>query len=248
MDPPSSHSPSHITGKEADESPQAAGTKSLAPNDVPPWRAVLYDGYSVGLAERAWTLLNLVVEPACKAIADEIAGLERGPDGASVARWDSAREMQLEVHRSFALALGGMWERHFRRHLWHSAAVICPKSNALLKRIEKGEWKDLVAAFEKVRGFSLSKFSSYDDLAKLYDVTSAVRHGNGAAAVRLYADFPDLFSHKPVRNWHTYLTLGGEPPHSIHSLEIDINQLRSFTKAIAEFWEAVSELQRDSEA
>lgn len=213
------------------------------PEGLPPWRAILYDGHSIGLAERARTMLRVAIEPACAAIARELASTERGPDSKSISRWDALRETELELHRSFALALGGMWERHFRRHLYHSAAVIGPKSKTFLKKVEQGNWDELTGAFEKVRGFSLSKFPSYSELAVLYDVTSAVRHGNGSATERLYESHPELFSYKPIRSWHSYFTLGGEPPHSIHSLEITTERLRSFGSAIAEFWDTIRELQ-----
>lgn len=81
---------------------------AMIPAGIAPWRAVLYDGHSVGLAERARTMLRVAIEPACAAIAAELGGMERGPDNAAIHRWDALRESQLELHRSFALALGGM--------------------------------------------------------------------------------------------------------------------------------------------
>lgn len=220
----------------------------LVPKEIPPWRAVLYDGRSVALAEQARTMLKIAIEPACAAVASELASLIRGPDAMAISRWDALRETELELHRSFALGVGGMWERHFRRHLYHSAAVIGPKSKTFLKSVERGGWDTLESAFEKVRGFPLSEFGSYPDLALLYEVTSAVRHGNGAATERLYVSHPELFSHTPIRNWHSYLTLGGEPPDSIHALEITTIHLRTFVAAVADFWDAIRELQRTSEA
>ena len=216
------------------------------PQHTPPWRAILYDGHSVALAEQARTMLKVAIEPACGAVASELASLNRGPDDMAISRWDALRETELELHRSFALGLGGMWERHFRRHLYHSATVIGPKSKTFLKSIERDGWDALESAFEKVRGFPLSKFSSYPDLALLYEVTSAVRHGNGPATERLYISHAELFSHTPIRSWHSYLPLGGEPPHSIHALEITTDRLRTFAAAVADFWDAIRKLQRTS--
>lgn len=216
-------------------------------SQFPSWRAVPYDGHSIAVAERARAFLTVAIEPACATIDGQLTGLERGPDGMAISRWDALRETQLELHRSFALALGGMWERHFRRHLYHSATTIGPKSKTFLKSIEEGNWEKLTAAFEKVRDFPLSWFESYPTLALLYDVTSAVRHGNGPAAERLYISHSELFSHKPIRSWYSHFTLGGEPPHSIHALEITTDHLRSFAAAIAEFWETIRELQRSSQ-
>ena len=210
------------------------------------WRAVLYDGHSLGLARQAQTFFDLAIQPACARVAADLAALQRGPDDATIDRWDRLRETQLELHRSFALALGGMWERHFRRHLWHSAVILDPTSQALNKGIERATWEELMGAFRRVRAFALSDLPSYPALALLHDVSSAVRHGNGSATERLHRLRPELFAHEPVRSWFGYFTLGGEPAHSIHRLDISLDQLAAFADAIADYWRSIWAFQRGS--
>jgi len=91
--------------------------KSFEIGELPPWRAVIYDGYSSGLAEGVRAFFRLAIAPACEAIQAELDATPRGPDDPSHDEWDRLRDTQLELHRSFALVLGAMWERHFRQHL-----------------------------------------------------------------------------------------------------------------------------------
>jgi hypothetical protein len=220
---------------------------SAIPAGLPRWRAVLYDGHSIGLAADAETFFRVAVEPSCRAIVSELGATSRGPDNPDFDRWDRLRNTQLELHRSFAMALGGMWERHFRRHLAHSASVIGPKGQPTQRLIEQGDWAKLSSIFEEVRGFSLKKFPSHDQLYLLHRVTSAVRHGNGKSTQVLFGSHPELFAHEPIRCWFSYATLGGEPDHSIHRLEITLNQLGSFKDAIVNFWQLIRNLQASSE-
>lgn len=216
--------------------------------DLPPWRPVLYDGHSVGLAEGAAELFRLVIEPACRAIASELEQYPRGEDDETIQRWNALRDVQLELHRSFALTLGALWERHFRRHLAYSASVIPTLTPKQLVHVERGSWKETSAAFMAVRKFPLTRFPSHDQLAILYEVTSAVRHGNGRATAGLYASHPHLFSHNPIRSWFSHSTFGGEPDHSIHKLEITFEQLVDFKTAIVEFWQMIRALQASSQS
>ncbi|MFD3262739.1 hypothetical protein [Phenylobacterium ferrooxidans] len=218
------------------------------PAGIPPWQPILHDGHSVGLAENAQTLFRMAIEPSCSAIAAELANAPRGPDERSWQKWGQLRDAQLELHRSYALALGGLWERHFRRHLFHSASALGPNTKTKLKDIEEGGWKTLSALFVETRGFPLTKFASHDDLELLFSVTSVVRHGNGNSSRTLFATNPRLFSNQPHSDWFSYFTLGGEPAHSIHNLEITFDDLVRFKDAIIDFWETISRLHASSSA
>jgi hypothetical protein len=79
------------------------------PTDVPPWRIVTYDLHAMSLANGARALFRLAIEPACTAVAAELAATPRGPETSSIDQWDDLRDTQLELHRSFALTLGGLW-------------------------------------------------------------------------------------------------------------------------------------------
>lgn len=209
-----------------------------------PWRATLYDGYAAGLALNAEAFFELAIEPPCKAMAAELALVPCGPAKEDFARWDRLRDAQLELHRSLAMALGGMWERHFRRHLEHSLAILVSSSAA--KEAANAKWDRLCSLFRECRGFDLAALPGYDELALLYNVTSVVRHGNGPRAKELFSVHPELFAHEPIKDWFSYLTLGGEPDYSIHRLDIPFERLRAFKDAVVAFWEAIARLQQFS--
>lgn len=215
------------------------------PSRLPPWRAILHDGSSQALANHAREFFDIAIDPSCASIAVKLAEISSGPDDALAAVRDKLRDTQLELHRSFALALGGLWERHFRRHLASSLSILGPIDRTV--RVEKAPWSELCELFETCRGFPLSEFSSFENLRLLYLVTNAVRHGNGLSTRVLYGSHPHLFSHEHIRNWWSYLALGGEPEDSIYRLEITLVQLRAFTEAIVDFWETIAALHASSE-
>lgn len=218
------------------------------PEGAPTWRSVPYDLQNAGRAEGVRTLFQATISPSCTSIAERLQTTTRGPGDDAIRAWDTLLEARLELHKSFALMLGALWERHFRRHLWHSAAVILPGSKSLMTRIERGDWPKLLAAFERVRGFPLSTFPSFPELALLHEIATAVRHGNGPATERLFGLRPDLFTHKPIRSWSTYFALGGEPPDSIHKLDIPVSMLEGFASAVGDFWDQIIALQKAGKA
>jgi hypothetical protein len=214
------------------------------PRDLPPWRAMLFDGHSISFASSAETFFRVAIEPACIAVAAEVDREPRGSTDASIDRWEEARVAQLELHRSMALSLGGLWERNFRSHLWNSVAILDPGNEKRLALTQGGTWHQICRIFEQLRGFPLSRFPTYGDLDLLQVVSSAARHGNGSALSKLYATRQDLFLEDEVTvSWFSYLTLGGEPPDTIRKLEITLPHLRMFKDAIVGFWLTIGELQ-----
>ncbi len=216
--------------------------------ELPCWQAVLFDGYSTGFADTVQTMFRLAIEPSCAAIAAELAAAPRDGTGTAINHWERLRTAQMELHRSFALALGGLWERNFRKHLWHSAAVLLEADRTRsLAKIEKASWKELNIAFEQVRGFPLSWFPMHAELQLLYHLTSAGRHGDGTSARTLYEMDANLFLKEEVTTgWFSWLTLGGDPPSSINRLDISLERLVVFKDAIVDFWLLVRTLQKSS--
>jgi len=213
------------------------------PSGIPPWRAVLFDGHSISFAKVVETMFSGAIQPSCAKLAGRLDVTPRGTSDASIDRWEDVRLAQLELHRSFALALNGLWERNFRQHLWHSAATMHWEDETL-ETIEHGPWPALLNAFEAVRGFSLSVFPTYPQLRLLHLVGNVARHGNGRGTAALYREHPELFlEHDVTSGWFSYFTLGGEPKHSIRRLDISFDQLRAFKDAITEFWMMIAALQ-----
>jgi hypothetical protein len=201
----------------------------------------MYDGQSIALAKEVQTFFDLAVTPACTLVANELASFERGPDDESIDRWDALRETQLELHRTFALGIGAMWERHFRQHLSHSISILLKDRE--ISEVERADWKKLCKLFEEARGFPLTKFPSYPALELLHRTSSAVRHGNGKTSESMLASNPELFGHEPIRSYWTYFLLGGEPDHSIHKLDISFDHLVTFKEAVVDFWRMIRALQ-----
>lgn len=201
----------------------------------------MYDGQSIALASEVQTFFHLAITPACAFVATELASFERGTDDESIDQWDALRETQLELHRTFALGIGAMWERHFRQHLSHSIAILLKDRG--ISEVERADWKGLCKLFEEARGFPLTMFPTYPALELLYRTSSAVRHGNGKTSESMLASHPDLFSHEPIFDFWTYFLLGGEPDHSIHRLDISFEQLVAFKEAVVEFWRMIRALQ-----
>lgn len=214
------------------------------PAGLPRWQPITYDAYSSALAEQAQVFFDLAVKPPCMSVAKELRATSRGPDRASMDRWEHLHDTQLELHRSLALALGGMWERHFQRHLESSLVILV--SSAEAERVEKADWKKMCHLFEKARGFPLTALPCYKRLELLHRVSTVVRHGNGPRARELRKAHPGLFSHEPVRDWFSYFAIGGEPDYSVHRLDISFDQLTDFKDAIVDFWETIRALYLDS--
>lgn len=209
-------------------------------SDLPPWRSILHDGYAETYAQRVQAFFDEVIQPVAGDLANRLSSTERGPDDEAIAKWDALRESQLDLHRSLALALGGMWERQFRAHLFSSVAVIGPKARVGdIERANSSRWPKL---FKDCRGFELSKLPGYAEIELLLLVSNVVRHGNGESSRKLYERRPDWFSHNPITDFFAYFTLGGEPADSIERLEITLVQLRVFTDAIAAFWQCIADL------
>lgn len=215
----------------------------LLPDGIPPWRAVLFDGHSLSFARAVETLFDGAIRPSCEMFAAELEANPRGSTDASIDRWEDLVLAQLELHKSFALALDGLWERNFRQHLWHSAATMGIRGKDL-DAIYGPRWDDLPRLFERVRGFPLSKFPTYPELELLHRVGNVARHGNGKSAEALYSSHPDMFlEHEVTSGWFSYFTLGADPAHSPRRLFVSLRHLQGFKDAIVGFWKMVRALQ-----
>lgn len=211
------------------------------PQGIPPWRGSFYDTLSETYAAGTEALFGHAVEPTASALAALLATTPRGADNASMDRWEDLKLVQLEAHKSFALSLNALWERNFRTHLWHSAALAGWEEPGVTQTGNYAKW------FEDIRGFSLSKFRSYPEIRLLSLVGNAVRHGNGPSTRKLYAADPSLFVDDEVTTgWFSYFAHGGEPEASVRKLYIPIERLEAFKSGIVDFWVTIRALQKAS--
>jgi hypothetical protein len=213
----------------------------------PAWQAGFGDAYAITHAQIAENIFHFAIEPSCKAISSELA---LAVECEGVEKRDNLRRTQLELHRSFALTLGGLFERNLQRLLLHSVHLTAEtKWTRVERQILSGSWQGLSSAFEQIRGFPLEDFSSYQELYLLHRVTSAVRHGDGSSAEKVWELEPSLFL-KDVEptNWHSFFTFGGDGEAAVSKMEIPFDRLVSFKNAVVEFWTEIDEMRTNSSA
>ncbi|MDE8651327.1 hypothetical protein [Novosphingobium album (ex Liu et al. 2023)] len=182
---------------------------------APTWKPVLFEGHCSGFADATEIFFREAIEPACQALRLKVGAEPSTPEERTNAKldiWEGLRTAELEMHRSFALALGGMWERHFSQVLWHSAILVPASERPSVQKLSgAGKWEGMCKAFRRIRGFPLTAFPMCQELQLLHKVTSAVRHGTGPAAEWVHKQRPDLFADCDVRSrYFAYFTLGGE--------------------------------------
>lgn len=138
-----------------------------AESQLPTSQSIILDVYASTYAQIVRDLFADAIIPARDDMAARLAMLPAKGTNAQMDRYEQARTVQMELHRSFALGLGALWERNFREHLRQSAYVIgakplCPK---LMAKIDGSGWDGMEQAFEDLRGFPLSWFPMYPTLA-----------------------------------------------------------------------------------
>lgn len=214
----------------------------------PPWRTTLGDMHAGVHARVADDLFRLAIEPACAAVATELAACNPTDDkDPEWDRRDDLRRAQLEMHRSFTMMLGGLWERNFQRLLADAAFLLAePEQAGIREKIKAGSWNGLAAAFLAIRGFSLADFPVHAELELLHRVTSAVRHGDGPSADKVRELAPDMFlaTAEPM-NWFTYFTRGADGDSAVNRLEVTFERLTAFKDAVAGFWLEIDEMRRN---
>lgn len=213
---------------------------------LPAWRPEMLDAYAEDLAERARDFFTHAIEPTCLSLAKQLDALSQGKTDEAMDARENSRLLQMEVHRSFLLGLGALWERNFRALLRHSAYATDPaKHEDLKKGIDGAGWEGAETAFSEIRGFTLDWFPMRDDLLILHSISSAIRHGDGKSAKALQGLMPGLFLEHDVRTgFHAWFTFAGESPAAINKLDITLELLAHFTEVVASFWDAVEILRR----
>jgi hypothetical protein len=198
-------------------------------------------------AEAVEAFFRIAVRPACNAIAAELAALPRTGSNAEMDRWENLRTVQIATHQSFALATAASWERGLREQMYQAAVILVKdRGGGFLKDIKEGNWEALRKAFRTIRGFGLEQTPSYRELNLLYEVATAVRHGDGRAADTVHDLRPDLFRADGVRTgWWAYFAEGGDGAKSVKRLDISLDQLETFRDAVSCFWRFLADIPRE---
>ena len=222
----------------------------LPEGNLPNYRALMLDMRATLNASNARDFWSFAIEPTCLSIANRLELQPRGTEGESIDHWENLRCIQMETHRSFALSLGALWERNIRENLRNAAYVLrTPTAESLIKDIDGNGWAGLERAFKSIREFDLAWFPTHRKLYELFLASSAIRHGDGRSAERLYEiDHSYFLDEVEETGFYAYFAYGGYPASAVRKLDIPLERLAEFVNAIADFWLTIDRLRRSSSA
>lgn len=210
----------------------------ISANPIPPYYITFLDMRSDRFAQEARSLFDLAIKPSCEEIQRQLDVIDRYADDETLDRWEALRNVQMDLHRTFALGLGALWERAIRENMRAAAYILCkPITSSLMKKVNGGGWSEIEQAFQNIRGFPLSWFPMHSELGTLHKLSSAVRHGDGDAAKALRKADPSLFRHHVVEtSFYSYFAYGGYDDAAVRKLDITLDDLHRFAEAVAGFW------------
>lgn len=174
-----------------------------------------------------------VVAPAVATLEAKIEELGRSDWGPAPFAQADLKNMLRETMLAFGLSIQSIWERQLRTYLIGRASELHP-GEPIAAKLEKADWRDLCKWFRKLRGISLEAFPSFPMLDTLQLLGNACRHGDGKSANELALRHPELWPVIPPLPEG----FGVSPPlpPSVSRMEISVDWLRDFAKAIAAFW------------
>lgn len=215
-------------------------------------RIQVSDHESLGLVGQHADALTLfrdsVVRPSLKAIDAELEAIDNaGEDSLADFYRSDVEDLFSVTVEGFILMVQSMWERGLRAMLIKREKRLF--AGAEVKAIESASWAGgskpgLQDHFQRLTGFSMSVFDSFDDLDLLLNLGSAVRHGDGGAARKVHAKAPSLwFNWLPPSATYTAGPFEFEepldkPPHPPFG-EITLTQevLEQMILSVSWFWE-----------
>lgn len=189
------------------------------------WKHGWADAYAYRNGDIAEEFLDLVVKPTVAALEKRHLELATS-DNLAIAGFAASdhRDLINKTNMAFCLSIQSLWEQQIRRYL-----IVCVQTLGMegvsVAKLEKISWgKDFDRLFLKVRGLSLSGFSSYKLLGLLHMLGNACRHGDGPSSRELSAV-------------HSYLwPEWAREAASIQHLQIPPELLANFVDAIVLFW------------
>lgn len=233
-------------GKPADASELLTGVVRLSRYKthmaLPKWRVSNADMLAHEFASVTRTFHQLVVAPACAALAAAVGTGET--DAASRRQGYLGRVGAREGRKALALAMAGLWESHFREHLRKSVSIFGKNYDLTPKEVDDARsMVRLETMFSQLRGFSLDDLASYAGIRSLVQVANAARHGNGASSSTVFKRYEEYFSsEKPHSGMSSYLLHGSIQSDDVRFIEITDSHLGHFAAEIEAFWIALSEL------
>ncbi|ANC02556.1 hypothetical protein AB688_10655 [Pseudomonas putida] len=195
------------------------------------WTPMIADAYAKRYGEVAQDFLSLVVEPSLAALELRRAEIAAQPDQI-VAAFHLYDHYHLMTKTSMALCLGiqSLWEQQLREYLGNCGSRVHLNSSTR-SNIKGANWgvsgrfPSLNQLFVEIRGLELENFTSYKRLEKLQLLGNVCRHGEGGSAVKLRANYPELWP-----------SCEADSLRSVDGMLISTFLLRDLVNAVVLFW------------
>ncbi|WP_457446525.1 hypothetical protein [Roseateles sp. P5_E4] len=190
-------------------------------NDVEPlrdieevtWTNLRADSYSGSHRDPVALFLNDVINPSLDAIEARIGHAQREEGLAADFELIDLEPLHSSTLQGYTLTVQSVWERQLRGYL-----IACAKEQGWdgekIDKLQRKDWDWLCKRFKDLKGVALEAFPSFSDLDLLMLLGHACRHGDGAAARKLFDRCPGLWV-----NWPPALPDGwpGEPLKNVPS-------------------------------
>lgn len=137
-----------------------------------------------------------VVRPSLLAIDREIEEVDRSDEPAAAFFRADLEDLFQATVEGYVLVVQSMWERALRSLLIAREKSLCQGSQRAA--LEQATWSGVKAPnlqqhFERLLGVPIVAFDSFMDLDLLQNLGSAIRHGDGTAARKVYERAPSLW-------------------------------------------------------
>ena len=174
---------------------------------------------------------EIVVAPAIRQLQPIPRELIGGTKGfrTQTARDNSHNSVCYEMRLSFALSIGAAFERNLR--LWLSL-----RQKELRPKIERANRTCLFNFVSELKGSNAAVRLQATELLELWELVSAARHGDGAAAKRLRSLNPKLWSRHDRITQNAYDRVGLRG----YSLRVQDLDLERYFDARIGFWDSAS--------
>ncbi|WP_341987676.1 hypothetical protein [Azorhizobium sp. AG788] len=130
-----------------------------------------------------------------------------------------------EARRAFALTIGAAFERHLRLWLAHTA---------LDRRaeVESARFDQILILVREIKHVDVDALPIVNDLRELWELVSALRHGDGHAANRLLLRAPNLWEHETPEQRVDL----SKNARLVSALQVHTADLDRYIRAIMIFW------------
>jgi len=210
------------------------------------WKNCFADVVSSSYGKTAQSFLDDVASPALATLDAQIAKLQASEDELDAFVASDVQDLRRATTMAFCLSIQSLWELQIRAYLKGCAREL--KKDELAKRTLKARWDELDDIFRTLRGIALKDFKEHPDLDFLQLLGNACRHGDGPSLEKLSSAHPELWPQfntpqlPPIDDFWSF------PPAqpTIDNIEIPVELLSRFVRAIVSFWEEAEYIYEES--